>query len=74
VARIYLAPGERFQHAHTVESRSEILEGEVVLRRGDETLRLTTHDVVVTPPGVLEMWENEAGAQTGIECCIHCSH
>jgi quercetin dioxygenase-like cupin family protein len=74
VARIFLAPGELFEHAHSIESKSEILEGSVVLRRENETLTLKPGDVVITPPNVLERWENKGDVESGMDCCIHCSH
>lgn len=74
MARIYLEPGEHFEHSHSIESRSEIIEGSVILERNGERLLLQTGDVAITPPNVLERFENQGDVDSGMICCINCAH
>jgi len=71
VADIVLEPGEVFEHSHSAESRTTLLEGVIEFEVAGTTRRLCLGEAVIVPAGVRHVSTNVGSVPARIGCGMH---
>jgi mannose-6-phosphate isomerase-like protein (cupin superfamily) len=70
MAQIILEPGEEFEHQHTVESTTSLVEGRVHVVYGDISRELVSGEAIDIPADTPHIFTN-LGSAPALLNCIH---
>lgn len=70
MAKIILEPGESFEHSHTENSITVLIEGRAKYTDKSISKELDLSEILITPPNISHLLENIGD----VECVLKCSH